>query len=217
MKTLPRNNTGRAEKSLSQEETFFDFTEIAQFLRETFVKNVIYFSLFSVISVLTEITEIFISFHRNMKTKKKRTTPGGGKIIIEPQMMNFVNKMGKYYESFGISRIGGQMVGLMLITEGGISQEDMQRILGVSRSSISTNLKMLLLNAGVEEVHVQGDRKSYFMVSDRAVEQSILRKINSYDYLTDVVNEGILGLKKKGSSVEKLFLKEDGKNNASAF
>ena len=57
----------------------------------------------------------------------------------------------------------------------------MQRILGVSRSSISTNLKMLLLNAGVEEVHVQGDRKSYFMVSDRAVEQSILRKINSYD------------------------------------
>ena len=54
---------------------------------------------------------------------KEKGTPGGGKIIIEPQMMNFVNKMGKYYESFGISRIGGQMVGLMFITEGGISRK----------------------------------------------------------------------------------------------
>ena len=65
---------------------------------------------------------------------------------------------------------------------------------------------MLLLNAGIEEIHIQGDRKSYFMVSDRAVEQSILRKINSYDYLTEVVNEGIVGLKKKGNYVEKLFV-----------
>ena len=117
-----------------------------------------------------------------MKAKKKNTTKKSKKLTLDSQMMDFVNKMGKYYESFGISRIGGQMVGLMLITEEGISQEDMQRILGVSRSSISTNLKMLLLNAGIKEVHVQGDRKSYFMVSDRAVEDSILRKINSYDY-----------------------------------
>lgn len=43
------------------------------------------------------------------------------------------------------------------------------------------------------------------MVSDRAVEDSILRKINSYDYLCEVVNEGIDSLKKKGNSAEKLF------------
>ena len=140
-----------------------------------------------------------------MKAKKKNTTKKSKKLTLDSQMMDFVNKMGKYYENFGISRIGGQMVGLMLITEEGISQEDMQRILGVSRSSISTNLKMLLLNAGIKEVHVQGDRKSYFMVSDRAVEDSILRKINSYDYLCEVVNEGIDSLKKKGNSAEKLF------------
>ncbi len=139
-----------------------------------------------------------------MKAKKKNS-PKSGKLLIEPQMMSFVNKMGKYYESFGFSRIGGQIVGLMLITETGISQEDLQRILGVSRSSISTNLKILLLNAGVEEIHVQGDRKSYFMFSDRAVEQSILRKISGYEYLKEVVNEGIENLKKRGNSAEKLF------------
>ncbi|MBK8394789.1 MAG: hypothetical protein IPL26_06020 [Leptospiraceae bacterium] len=123
---------------------------------------------------------------------------------IDPQLMAFVNKMGKYYESFGISRIGGQIIGLMLINESPISPESIQRILGVSRSSISTNLKMLLLNAGVEEVHIHGDRKSYYMISDRAVEQSLLRKINSYDYLEDLIKEGIGNLKKKGNTSEKL-------------
>ena len=133
----------------------------------------------------------------NLKEKKEI-------LIIDPQMMVFVNKMGKYYESFGIPRIGGQIIGLMLITESPVSPEDIQRILGVSRSSISTNLKMLLLGAGVEEVHVQGDRKSYYMLSDRAVEQSLLRKINSYDYLKEVIVEGIENLKKKGNTTDKL-------------
>ncbi len=139
-----------------------------------------------------------------MKAKKKQA-PKSKKFMIDPQMMTFVNKMGTYYESFGLSRIGGQMVGLMLIVETAISPEDIQRILNVSRSSISTNLKMVLLHGGVEEVHFPGDRKSYFMLSDRAVEQSILRKINSNDYLKEVVNEGIENLKKKGSKAEKLF------------
>ena len=139
-----------------------------------------------------------------MEQRKKGIKEKKEILIIDPQMMVFVNKMGKYYESFGIPRIGGQIIGLMLITESPVSPEDIQRILGVSRSSISTNLKMLLLGAGVEEVHVQGDRKSYYMLSDRAVEQSLLRKINSYDYLKEVIVEGIENLKKKGNTTDKL-------------
>lgn len=139
-----------------------------------------------------------------MKTKKKNTKKND-KLSVDPQMMAFVNKMGKYYESFGVSRIGGQIVGLMLITDSGITQEDIQRLLGVSRSSISTNLKMLTMNAGIEEVRLQGERKSYFRLSDRAAELSVLKKINSYDYLKEVVAEAIENLKKKGSSTEKLL------------
>lgn len=139
-----------------------------------------------------------------MKQKKKDTKEKSGSLIVDPQMMGFVNKMGKYYESFGISRIGGQIIGLMLITENAISPEDIQRVLSVSRSSISTNLKMLILNAGIEEVHIPGDRKSYYTFSDRAIEQSIVRKINSYEYLRELVNEGIENLKKKGNTTEKL-------------
>ena len=42
-----------------------------------------------------------------MKAKKKNTTKKSKKLTLDSQMMDFVNKMGKYYESFGISRIGG--------------------------------------------------------------------------------------------------------------
>ncbi|HMV45804.1 MAG TPA: hypothetical protein PK079_03355 [Leptospiraceae bacterium] len=139
-----------------------------------------------------------------MKTKKK-ISKKNDKLSFDPQMMSFVNKMGKYYESFGISRIGGQIVGLMLITDSGITQEEIQRILGVSRSSISTNLKMLIHNSGIEEVRISGERKSYFRISDRAAELSIQKKLNSYDYLKEVVAEAIENLKKKGSSTEKLI------------
>lgn len=140
-----------------------------------------------------------------MKEKKKGLKKRSGNLEIDSQIMTFINKMGKYYESFGISRIGGQMVGLMLVTDNPISPEEFQKTLSVSRSSISTNLKMLSLSVGVEEVHIQGDRKSYYMLSDRAIEQSIHRKINSYDFLKEVVDEGIENLKKKGSSIEKLL------------
>ncbi len=139
-----------------------------------------------------------------MKQKKKENKEKSGNLTLDPQMMSFVNKMGKYYGSFGIPRIGGQIIGLMLITEAAISPEDIQRVLSVSRSSISTNLKMLILSAGVEEVHIPGDRKSYYTFSDRAIEQSIVRKISSYDYLKEMINEGIENLKKKGNATEKL-------------
>lgn len=123
---------------------------------------------------------------------------------IDSSLMTFINKMGKYYESFGISRIGGQIAGLLLVSERPLSADEIQVLLEVSRSSISTNLNILLLSAGVEEVHIQGDRKSYFAISNHAIEHTIQRKISSYDYLKEVVKEGIENLKKKNMSVDKL-------------
>jgi DNA-binding transcriptional regulator GbsR (MarR family) len=67
--------------------------------------------------------------------------------------------MGKFYESFGLSRIAGQIIGLLILSEKPLSHEDIQSVLKISRGSISTNIKMIMLTSGLEEMKIEGDRK----------------------------------------------------------
>ena len=56
----------------------------------------------------------------------------------------FIEKLGFYYESYGVPRIGGRMLGLLLVAGEPVSAEQMSATLLVSRSSISTNIRLLM-------------------------------------------------------------------------
>jgi DNA-binding transcriptional regulator GbsR (MarR family) len=84
-----------------------------------------------------------------------------------------------YFESQGIPRIGGRMLGALMIAHWPLSAEDLANILRVSRGSISTNLRMLLASGLVEKAPMPHSRLTHYAYSDEAMEHRILAGIRS--------------------------------------
>jgi DNA-binding transcriptional regulator GbsR (MarR family) len=105
---------------------------------------------------------------------------------LTPALHTFIEGMGMYFEVQGIPRIGGRILGLLMIAHAPLSAEDIATILNVSRGSLSTNFRLLLASGMVERVTVRGDRVTYFVFSDSAMEQRIavgLRSVSAFKRL----------------------------------
>jgi hypothetical protein len=51
-----------------------------------------------------------------------------------PEKVRFVESMGRYLGQYGLSRIGGRLLGLLMIAEEPLSLDDMATTLSVSRA-----------------------------------------------------------------------------------
>ncbi len=98
---------------------------------------------------------------------------------LTPALHTFIEGMGMYFESQGIPRIGGRILGLLMLAHSPLSAEDMAAILKISRGSVSTNFRLLLASGLVEKVALRGDRTTYFVFSDSAMEQRIAVGVQS--------------------------------------
>ncbi len=123
---------------------------------------------------------------------------------IDADLLAFVDKIGLFYEGVGIPRISGRIVGLLLILEEPISPEEISKILGVSRSSISTNLAVLRYHKFAEEVRYPGKRKEYYKFSDNALENMMKMKLTHYDPFRNILQEGVEELRSKSISEDKI-------------
>ena len=123
---------------------------------------------------------------------------------IDSDLLAFVDKIGLFYEGVGIPRISGRIVGLLLILEQPISPEEIAKILGVSRSSISTNLAVLRYHKFAEEVRYPGKRKEYYKFSENALENMMKMKLTFYDPFRNILQEGVEELKSKSISEDKI-------------
>lgn len=91
-------------------------------------------------------------------------------IQINADTMKFIENIARFYEAYGIPRIGGRMFGLFLVTAKPLSAEKIAELLDASRSSISTNVRGLISNGWVEKVTFPGDRTEYFQFCPMAWE-----------------------------------------------
>ena len=76
-------------------------------------------------------------------------------------------------ESDGLPRIAGRIFGLLLITPGECSLDDMADTLGVSKASISTDARRLEQLGIVIRTSRPGDRRDYYAVAPNALQQSL--------------------------------------------
>ena len=98
---------------------------------------------------------------------------------LTPELQKFIDGMGMYFENQGIPRIGGRMLGILMIAHWPLSSEDMASILSVSRGSISTNLRLLLSTGMVEKAPMPGSRSTHFAFSDDAMTNRMLASVKS--------------------------------------
>ncbi len=116
---------------------------------------------------------------------------------LTPQLSRFVESMGMYFENQGIPRIGGRMLGLLMIAHQPLSAEDLARILKVSRGSLSTNFRALLASGMVEKVTLYGDRTTYFVFSDAAMEHRTITGTQAAVAFKRLVQQGLAALPPK--------------------
>jgi predicted transcriptional regulator len=107
----------------------------------------------------------------------------------------FIEEMGRFYEQSGTSRIGGRMLALLVTAEHPLSAEQLAEQLSVSRSSVSSNLKLHLARGSMEPVTYPGDRLTYYSFSWATWEQRTLQMLGSYSTMEDIVKRvmGALG------------------------
>src|SRR5690348_848013 len=98
---------------------------------------------------------------------------------LTPEKVRFVESMGRYFGHFGLSRIGGRLLGLLMIAEEPLSLDDMATALSVSRASISTNIRLVTTTRMAELVTKPGDRRDYYQFTHDAWGHALRAEMNS--------------------------------------
>jgi hypothetical protein len=110
---------------------------------------------------------------------------------LSADKLRFIEKLGLYYENLGIPRIGGRLLGLLLLWREPLSAEEICALLTVSRSSVSTNLRLLVSGGFLDVSTRAGERSDYYSVSDAAWDGAIRGRIESFRSLRAIVEQGL--------------------------
>ncbi len=79
----------------------------------------------------------------------------------------FVEEAGLLMESFGMTRMSGRILGAILVSDNEkISFFELVEWIRASKSSISTNIRLLIRIGFVKMVTIPADRKTYYILND---------------------------------------------------
>ena len=135
-------------------------------------------------------------------TPPLRSRPAQGELdeqaqpaLATPGLSQFIENMGLQYEAYDVPRIGGRILGLLMANPNPMTSEEMSETLQVSRSSISTNLRTLLMTGLIEKVSIPGDRLDYFIFAEDAWLRFIELRLEEVLGLKEAAEEGLESLK----------------------
>lgn len=84
------------------------------------------------------------------------------------RISRFIESMGLLTENEGFPRIAGRLFGLLLLTPGELSLDDIAERLGVSKASVSNDARRLQQLGFVERRSRPGDRRDYYKIAPNA-------------------------------------------------
>lgn len=96
---------------------------------------------------------------------------------LSPELHEFIESMGIYFEKYALPRIGGRILGLLIVSDRELSLDDIASMLLVSRASVSTNIRLIIAIGLAELVTHPGDRRDYYRFAQNAWEQALLADI----------------------------------------
>ncbi|MCH9668918.1 MAG: transcriptional regulator [Actinomycetia bacterium] len=116
--------------------------------------------------------------------------------------MDFVEQMGGYFESNGLTRLAGRLLGWLLVcVPERQSSEELASALGASSGGISTNARMLIQFGYIERLGVAGDRRTYFRLRPHAFAAGERQRIRTMSDLKDMADSGLHAM--RGSPPER--------------
>ncbi|MBL8097459.1 MAG: MarR family transcriptional regulator [Anaerolineales bacterium] len=93
------------------------------------------------------------------------------------QQERFVEAISLFFEGYGLPRIGGRMLGLFMLADEPLKAEQIADRLKVSRSSVSSNLRMLEGAQLIQRVRLGHDRSDYFEMPESPWQSLLERRL----------------------------------------
>ncbi len=109
-------------------------------------------------------------------------------------LSKFIENMGLHFEEYGVPRIGGRILGLLMAAARPISSEEIAEVLDASRSSVSTNLRTLLMTGLADRVSLPGERSDYYVASDEIWQVILEIRLDQIKTLREMAEEGLEGI-----------------------
>jgi predicted transcriptional regulator len=110
---------------------------------------------------------------------------------LTPEQRQFIERVGLYFERYHLPRIGGRLLGLLLLSERPLGLGEMADILGVSRASVSTNIRTTADFGLTERISLPGDRRDYYRVGPDAWTQGLEARIEVTRQLRRIAEQGL--------------------------
>ncbi|MEV0946684.1 transcriptional regulator [Rhodococcus sp. NPDC049939] len=113
----------------------------------------------------------------------------------DAELVEFVERMGNYFESTGSTRLAGRLMGWLLVCEPEHqSSEDLIAALRASSGGVSTTARLLIRTRLVERTGVAGDRRTYYRLRPHAFESVMEERRQSLTELRALAEKGLTAL-----------------------
>ncbi|GAB4332677.1 MAG: hypothetical protein Kow0099_04460 [Candidatus Abyssubacteria bacterium] len=124
----------------------------------------------------------------------------------------FIDGMGRISRFWGLSKLMGQLYGLLYLSAKPLSLDELAKGLMVSKASVSTNIRALERWGMVEKVWVKADRKDYYRAEtdfmDIVIKIFEKREKTEFDSALKTVSECLDRVGSLPKNAEAKFMKE---------
>lgn len=102
---------------------------------------------------------------------------------------DLVEKFGLSFEQEGMPRIAGRLFGFLMLNEGPFTLDELSEQLRISKTSASTNTRLLERQGLLEHVSKAGDRRDYYRVAGEFGKRIFLIAKQKFERLHDLAAE----------------------------
>lgn len=127
---------------------------------------------------------------------------------LSPEIQRFIDAIGEYFAQFGLSSVSGRLLGLMTISDEPLTLDDMAGALGVSRASISTNIRLIKAIGFVDKVSMPRDRRDFYRCSSDPWGAIIRTDMVSTDMLAGIARRGLMAIPDDASGTARMHVED---------
>jgi len=108
---------------------------------------------------------------------------------MDTKTADFIDRMGLALESDGLPRIAGRIFGLLLVSDDCRSLDQLASALRVSKSSVSTNARLLEQHGVLERNSRPSDRRDYYRVPPDLFSHTMAQRLQRWERFHEAIGD----------------------------
>lgn len=111
--------------------------------------------------------------------------------MLNPEILQFIERMGLSLERVGMPRTFGRLFGLLMVMEAPQSLDEIADQLHISKASVSTNARLCEQLGLARRVGQRGDRRDFYELRPGAFERMTAREVGVIQEMASLAAEGL--------------------------